>query len=78
VALMHGIARLLFGREADSLDDLFAPGDGDVSGLAEQARRAGDWCGTTPPGGSVSGAGLGGDRTRREARPGAGPDDRRR
>ncbi len=75
---MRGIARLLFGREADSLDDLFAPGDGDVSGLAEQARRAGDWCGSTPRGGSVPGAVLGGDRKRREPAPADGPDDRRR
>ena len=61
---MRGIAKLLLGRESSELDDLFAPGEGDVFGLAEQARRAGDWCGSTPRGGSVADALLGGERSR--------------
>jgi hypothetical protein len=61
---MRGIARLLLGREADESDDRFGPGEGDVFGLAEQARRAGDWCGSTPRGGSIADALLGGGRGR--------------
>jgi hypothetical protein len=53
---MRDIAKLLFGREGDILSGLFAPGESDESRLAEQARRAGEWCGTTPGRGSVAGA----------------------
>ena len=65
---MRGIAKLLFGSESSEPDDRFAPGDGDVFGLTEQARRAGDWCGSTPRGGSVADALLGGGRSRPEPR----------
>jgi hypothetical protein len=61
---MRGIARLLLGRDPGETDDQFAPGEGDVFGLAEQARRAGDWCGSTPRGGSIADALLGGGRVR--------------
>jgi hypothetical protein len=61
---MGSIAKLLFGREPGDGDDEFAPGDGDVHGLAEQVRRAGDWCGSTAPGGSIADALLGGGRSR--------------
>jgi hypothetical protein len=63
---MRGIAKLLLGWDAGERDDQFAPGDGDEFGLAEQARRAGDWCGSTPRGGSVADALLGGGRSRPE------------
>jgi hypothetical protein len=46
---MRGIAKLLFGEDAGKVLDLFSGGsDGDGFGLAEQARRSGEWCGTTP------------------------------
>lgn len=61
---MRDIAKLLFGDDAGRLLDLFGgagagagagcDGDGDGFGLADQARRAGEWCGTTP--GSAAGA----------------------
>ncbi len=63
---MRGIAEWLFGGESSEPDDQFAPGDGDVFGLSEQARRAGDWCGSTPRGASVADALLGGGRGRPE------------
>jgi hypothetical protein len=44
---MRDIAKLLSG--------LFAPGESDEFSLAEQARRAGEWCGTTPGRGSAAG-----------------------
>ena len=50
---MRDIARLLFGDDADGLHDLFdgADGDrfddGDGFGMADRARRAGEWCGST-------------------------------
>ena len=46
---MRGIAKLLFGEDAGKVLDLFSGGsDGDGFGLAEQARRSGEWRGTTP------------------------------
>ena len=45
---MRGIAKLLFGDEADRLPGLFGDGDADGFGLAEQARRSGEWCASTP------------------------------
>ena len=46
---MRDIAKLLFGEDAGKVLDLFSGGsDGDGFGLAEQARRSGEWCGTTP------------------------------
>jgi hypothetical protein len=47
---MRGIAKLLFGDDADRLLGLFGEGDGDGFDLAERARRSGEWCGSTPPG----------------------------
>jgi hypothetical protein len=45
---MGPIARLLFGREAGSLAELLLPDEQAGSELAERARRAGEWCATTP------------------------------
>jgi hypothetical protein len=52
---MRDIAKLLFGGEdgADVLGGLFAPGDGNDFEMADRARRAGEWCGTTPGRGSA-------------------------
>jgi hypothetical protein len=44
---MLGIAKLLFGDEPGKMPDWFA-GHDDAFELAEQARRAGEWCGSTP------------------------------
>ena len=62
---MRDIAKLLFGNGASQIRDLITgddgdyPGnDGDGFGLAERARRAGEWCGTTP-GRGRAGGGLG-------------------
>jgi hypothetical protein len=54
---MRGIAKLLFGDDADRVIGLFGDGDGDGDGfgMADRARRAGEWCGSTP--GSTRGAG---------------------
>jgi hypothetical protein len=45
---MRDIARLLFGDDAGGLLDLFGGGDEDGFGMAERARSAGEWCGSTP------------------------------
>jgi hypothetical protein len=47
---MRGIAKLLFGDDGDRVLDLFAGDDADGFGLAEQARRSGEWCGSVPGG----------------------------
>jgi hypothetical protein len=52
---MRGIAKLLFGDDADRVIGLFGEGDGDGFGMADRARRAGEWCGSTP--GSTRGGG---------------------
>ena len=44
---MRGIAKLLFGDDAGRLLDLF-DGDADGFGMADRARRSGEWCGSTP------------------------------
>jgi len=44
---MRDIAKLLFGDDAGALLGRFG-GDGDGFGMAERARRAGEWCGSTP------------------------------
>jgi len=54
---MRDIARLLFGDEAGRLLDLFEESDGDGFGMADRARRAGEWCGSTPGSGSAADAG---------------------
>jgi hypothetical protein len=51
---MRDIAKLLFGDDAGRLLGLFGDGDADESGMAERARRAGEWCGTTPGRGSAA------------------------
>ena len=63
---MRGIAKLLFGDEAGRLPGLFGDGDADGFGLAEQARRSGEWCASTPghalAAGAARGAARGADR----------------
>jgi hypothetical protein len=44
---MRGIAKLLFGDDAGRLLGLF-DGDADGFDMADRARRAGEWCGSTP------------------------------
>jgi hypothetical protein len=70
---MRGIAKLLFGDDADRLLGLFGEGDGDGFGLAEQARRSGEWCGSTPPGRSGPGAGAPRAASRKPVFPGGRP-----
>ena len=53
---MQEIAKLLFGEDAAGLLDMFDSADGDGFGLAERARRSGEWCGSTPGQGSVADA----------------------
>lgn len=53
---MRGIAKLLFGDDAGRLLDLFSGSDGDGFGMAERARRSGEWCGSTPGRGWAAGA----------------------
>jgi hypothetical protein len=59
---MRDIARLLFGEDAGRLLDLFGEGDEDGFGLAERARRAGEWCGSTPGRGAAADAAMGAAR----------------
>lgn len=69
---MRDIARLLFGDDADGLHDLFDGADcdrfdgadGDGFGMADRARRAGEWCGSTPGSGPVADALRGAARPR--------------
>jgi hypothetical protein len=68
VAEMRDIAKLLFGDGEGGLLDLFGGGDGDESGMAERARRSGEWCGSTPGRGSVADAVRGAARPRRGRR----------
>jgi hypothetical protein len=53
---MESIVKLLFGREAEGLAKLFTPDDRAGSEMADRARRAGEWCASTP--------GRGANRTR--------------
>jgi hypothetical protein len=62
--IMRDIAKLLFGDDARKVPGLFGAGGGGESGMAERARRAGEWCGTTPGRGSAATA------ARTAARPG--------
>jgi hypothetical protein len=62
---MRGIAKLLFGDDADRVLDLFGD-DADGFGLAEQARRAGEWCGSVPGGDAGARRGAAHPRARRE------------
>ena len=61
---MRGIAKLLFGDDAGRLLDQFGGSDADGFGMAERARRAGEWCGSTPGGGSAADVALGAARPR--------------
>jgi hypothetical protein len=69
---MRGIAKLLLGDEAGKLLGLL--GEDDWSGMAEQTRRAGEWCGTTPGRGAVADAVRGARRPDRIPRPVSAPD----
>jgi hypothetical protein len=48
VRAVRDIMRLVFGREEGILSELFDGDDADGFGMADRARRAGEWCGTTP------------------------------
>ena len=61
---MRDIARLLFGDDAGGLLDLFDGSDGDGFGMADRARRAGEWCGSIPGSGSAADAASGAARPR--------------
>jgi predicted nucleic acid-binding Zn ribbon protein len=74
---MRGIARLLLGDEADELLGRLG-GDEDWFRLADEARRTGEWCGTTPGRGAVADAVHGAPRTGRIRRPMSAPDFRSR
>ena len=62
---MRDIAKLLFGRETGILSELFGADEADGFGLADQARRAGEWCGSTPGRGAVDEAVRGAPGARR-------------
>jgi hypothetical protein len=64
---MRGIARLLFGDDAGKALDQFN-GDDDGFRLAEQTRRSGEWCGSTPGRDAVADAMRGATRARRGGR----------
>ena len=51
---MESIAKLLFGREAGILAELLTPDDQAGADMADRARRAGEWCASTPPGRGAS------------------------
>jgi hypothetical protein len=53
---MRGIAKLLFGDDAGRLIELFGGDDADGFGMADRARRSGEWCGSTPGRGSAAAA----------------------
>jgi hypothetical protein len=63
---MRDIMRLVFGSEEGILAELFGEADADADalstddadgfGMADRARRAGEWCGSTP--GQVSRRGF--------------------
>lgn len=59
---MRGIAKLLFGEDPDGLLGLFDGDDADGFGMADRARRSGEWCGSTPGRDSAFGAAHGAAR----------------
>jgi hypothetical protein len=74
---MRGIAKLLFDGDGDESRLLgLLSGDEDWFRLADEARRTGEWCGTTP--GSVADAVRGAPRPGRIRRPMSAPDFRSR
>lgn len=73
---MRGIAKLLFGgndSDGDRLLGLFGADD-KWFGLSDEARRAGEWCGSTPGRGSAADAVRGVPRPGRIRRPVSAPD----
>ena len=68
VRTVRDIMRLVFWREDGMLSELFGGDDADGFGMAERARRAGEWCGTTPPRGSAAGRPGGAGASRRVPR----------
>lgn len=52
---MEDIMGLLFGSQDGILSGLFGGDDADGFGMADRARGAGEWCGTTPGSGSAAG-----------------------
>ena len=52
---MRGIAKLLFGGDGDRDGLRGLLGDDDWRRTADQVRRAGEWCGSTPGRGTGSG-----------------------
>jgi hypothetical protein len=54
VRTVDDIMRLLFGRADGILSELFGGDDADGFGMADRARGAGEWCGTTPGRGSAA------------------------
>jgi hypothetical protein len=56
---MRGIAKLLFGGDGDRDELRGLLGDDDWWRAADQVRRAGEWCGSTPGHGPAPGAGHG-------------------
>ena len=74
---MRGIAKLLFDGDGDESRLLgLLGGDEDWFRLADEARRTGEWCGTTP--GAVTDAVRGAPRAGRNRRPMSAPDFRSR
>ena len=73
---MRGIAKLLFGGDDGDDDQLLGllAGDDDWFRAADQARRTGEWCGTTPGRGAVEDAVRGVPRAGRIMRPMSAPD----
>jgi hypothetical protein len=70
---MRGIAKLLFNEDGDEGRLLGLPGgDEDWFRLADEARRTGEWCGTTPS--RVADAVHGVPRPGRLRRPMSAPD----
>ena len=66
---MRGIAKLLFGDDAGRLFGLFGGDDADGFGMADRARRSGEWCGSIPSRGSAADA-VGGAVRRSGVHPG--------
>jgi len=61
---MRGIAKLLFGGDGDRDGLRGLLGDDDWWRAADQARRAGEWCGSTPGRDSAAGQANGAPRPR--------------
>jgi hypothetical protein len=76
---MRGIAKLLFDGDGDERSLLgLLGGDEDWFRLADEARRTGEWCGTTPGRGAVADDGRVAPRAGRIRRPISAPDFRSR